>query len=104
MSKLYEGLFIFPEYMDDDKLEQSIENVKEELIKLNGILRNSAKIGKKYFSRTLNKNKSGHYVVLIFSIDGDKIDSLKERLKLGTDVFRYQFTVVNESEIISSEG
>ena len=104
MSKLYEGLFIFPESMDDDKLEQSIKNVEEELIKLNGILRNSAKIGKKYFSRALNKNKSGHYVVLIFSIDGDKIDSLKERLKLGTDVFRYQFTVVNESEIISSEG
>jgi len=103
LSKLYEGLFIFPESMDDDKLEKSIENVKEELIKLNGDLKNSAKIGKKYFSRMLNKKKSGHYIVLIFSIDGHKIDSFKERLKLGTDVFRYQFTVVDESEIIPSE-
>ena len=103
MSKLYEGLFIFSESMDDEALDKSIESVKVELNKLGGSVKSSAKIGKKYFSRSLKKKKSGHYVVIIFDIDGSNMDSFKERLKLGTDVFRYQFTVTNEKKSLVKE-
>ena len=34
MSKVYEGLFIFPEALDETGLDQAIERVKEELEKL----------------------------------------------------------------------
>jgi ribosomal protein S6 len=35
---LYEGLFIFPETLSEEELDQSIETVKEELEKLGGSL------------------------------------------------------------------
>ncbi len=96
MSKLYEGLFIFPESLNEDSLEKSIDTVKSEIENLGGSLEKSVKMGKKYFTRQLNKEKSGHYVVLVFNIEGSKIDSFKARLKLSTNVFRYQFTALSE--------
>ena len=58
-------------------------------------------MGKKYFTRELNKSKSGHYVVLVFNIDGSQIDTFKARLKLSTDVFRYQFTVITDANVVT---
>ena len=63
----------------------------------------SIKMGKKYFTRELNKEKSGHYVVLVFNIEGSKIDVFKARLKLSTDVFRYQFSALSEINSLASE-
>lgn len=101
MSKLYEGLFIFPESLNDEGLDNSINTVKNELVNLGGSLEKSVKMGKKYFTRELNKSKSGHYVVLVFNVDGSQIDTFKARLKLSTDVFRYQFTVITDANVVS---
>ena len=49
----------------------------------------------------MKKQKSGYYVVLVFSLETEKITKFKERLKLGTDVFRYQFKVVNQADLVS---
>ena len=38
LSKLYEGLFIFPESLNDDALEKSIDTVKSEIESLGGLL------------------------------------------------------------------
>ena len=103
LSKLYEGLFIFPESLSDDALEKSIDTVKSEIESLGGSLEKSVKMGKKYFTRELNKEKSGHYVVLVFNIEGSKVDAFKARLKLSTDVFRYQFSVLSEINSLASE-
>ena len=37
MSKLYEGLFIFPESLNDEGLDNSINTVKNELINLTNL-------------------------------------------------------------------
>ena len=88
MSKVYEGLFIFPEALDEEGLDQAIELVKEELVKLGGSLDSSVRMGKKQFARMMDKQKSGYYVVLVFSLGADQVDAFKARLKLGTNVFR----------------
>jgi ribosomal protein S6 len=49
----------------------------------------------------MKKQKSGYYVVLVFSLKTEKITKFKERLKLGTDVFRYQFKGVNRANLVS---
>ena len=36
LSKLYEGLFIFPESLNDEGLDNSINTVKNELVNLGG--------------------------------------------------------------------
>lgn len=98
MIRKYEGLFIFPETLDDEGLDQAIEVVNKELGKLGGSIDSSARIGKKQFARIMKKQKSGYYVVLVFSLDTEKIVTFKERIKLGTEVFRYQFKVVNSAD------
>ena len=91
MNTLYEGLFIFPETLDEEGLDQAVGRVKEELEKLGGSVESITRMGKKTFARALQKQKAGLYVVVMFRIDGTKIDAFKLRLKLTTNVFRHQF-------------
>ncbi|MCU0857078.1 MAG: 30S ribosomal protein S6 [Pontiellaceae bacterium] len=95
MKTLYEGLFIFPETLDEVQLDQAIESVKTELEKLNGVMESSTRLGKRSFARPLSKKKGGNYVVIMFRLDGGRIDAFKHRLKLVTNVFRAQFMQKN---------
>ena len=87
----YEGLFIFPETLDEEGLDQAIARVKEELEKLGGSIESAARMGKKTFARALQKQKAGLYVNIMFELEGEQIDAFKARLKLTTNVFRHQF-------------
>ncbi len=91
MNTLYEGLFIFPESLDEEGLDQAIARVKEELEKLGGAIESTTRMGKKMFARPLKKQKAGLYVVMMFNLEGSKVDAFKARLKLSTNVFRHQF-------------
>ncbi|MEN7972511.1 MAG: 30S ribosomal protein S6 [Verrucomicrobiota bacterium] len=99
MNTLYEGLFIFPETLDEEALDLALARVKEELEKLGGSLESTTRMGKKAFARPLKKQKAGHYVVMMFKLEGTKIDALKKRLKLASEVFRSQFVVAEEPEV-----
>ena len=92
-----------PTYIFTEEIFSLYNKVKNEIESLGGSLEKSVKMGKKYFTRELNKEKSGHYVVLVFNIEGSKIDAFKARLKLSTDVFRYQFSVLSEINSLASE-
>jgi len=96
LKTLYEGLFIFPETLDDVELEQSVARVKEELEKLGGTLESATRLGKKSFARPLKKQKAGLYVVMMIRLEGAKVDDFKRRLKLATNVFRVQFILAKE--------
>lgn len=100
MKTLYEGLFIFPETLDEDHLEMAITRVKEELEKLGGSLESTTRMGKKNFARALKKQKAGFYVVMMIKLDGAQVDAFKKRLKLATDVFRSQFVLAEEVESV----
>lgn len=100
MKTLYEGLFIFPEMLDEEGLDLAIARVKEELEKLGGTLESATRLGKKTFARPLHKQKAGFYVVLMIKLEGGKIDAFKHRLKLATDVFRAQFVKAEETETV----
>jgi ribosomal protein S6 len=93
-------LFIFPETLDEETLELAIVRVKEELEKLGGSLESTTRMGKKNFARPLKKQKAGFYVVLMIKLDGTKLDAFKKRLTLATDVFRSQFVLAEESEVV----
>ena len=94
---LYEGLFIFPETLDEDHLDMAVTRVKEEIEKLGGSLESNTRMGKKNFARPLKKQKAGFYIVMMIRLDGSKIDAFKKRLKLATDVFRSQLVLATES-------
>lgn len=103
MDTLYEGLFIFPETLDEESLDLAIARVKEELEKLGGSLVSTTRMGKKDFARPLKKQKAGHYVVMMLKLEGTRLDAFKKRLKLSSDAFRSQFVLAGESTV-AQEG
>jgi len=99
LEALYEGLFIFPETLDEEQLDQAIDAVKVELEKLDGSLESTTRLGKRSFARPMKKKKAGIYAIIMFRLDGEKISALKLRLKLATNVFRSQFVKKQESDV-----
>jgi len=104
LNTLYEGLFIFPETLDEEGLDQAIGRVKEELEKLGGSIESTTRMGKKNFARPLKKQKAGLYVVMMFKCEGTQLDAFKARLKLSTNVFRHQFVEATETEEVAQEA
>lgn len=98
MKTLYEGLFIFPETLSEEEMDQSINAVKSELEKLDGSLESSTRLGKRSFARPMKKKKAGIYAIIMFRMDGGQIPAFKHRLKLSTNVFRAQFVKKDEQE------
>ena len=99
MKALYEGLFIFPETLDEEQLDQAIDAVKGELEKLDGSQESVTRLGKRSFARPMKKKKAGIYTIIMFRLDGANISALKLRLKLATNVFRSQFVRKEELEV-----
>lgn len=104
MKTLYEGLFIFPETLEEVQLDQAIEAVKNELEKLDGTLESSTRLGKRSFTRPMKKKKGGIYVVTMFRLEGTQIDAFKHRLKLATNVFRAQFMKKEDEAVVAQEA
>ena len=91
MKTVFEGLYIFPEGLKDEELTASIDCVKDEIKKLGGAVTSTMNLGRRVFARVMKKQTAGLYVIMDMEIDGLKVDDLKRRLKLGTNVFRVQF-------------
>jgi len=102
LKTLYEGLFIFPETLDEEQLDQAIDAVKVEIEKLAGSFENATRLGKRSFARPMKKKKAGIYTIIMFRLEGSKIAALKRRLKLSTNVFRAQFMKKDESALTAA--
>lgn len=87
----YEGMFIFPEDYKDDRMDEALNKVKEEIQALGGQVESVTRIGRRNFARPLNKKTAGQYVVMSVHIDGTRLTELHQHLKLNEDVFRVQF-------------
>lgn len=87
----YEGMFIFPESVKEEALEEHLGHVRQEIERLGGQIESVTRLGKRAFARTLGRrHKAGHYAVINFRLDGSQVRALHERLKLGGEVFRAQ--------------
>ena len=87
---LYEGMFIFPESMKEEALDAAVSRARGEIEKLGGRTESATRIGKRSFARPMAKQTSGHYVVIVFRLDGGQLGALKEKYRLSGEVFRLQ--------------
>lgn len=86
----YEGMIIFPEDLSEEALDEAVGGVKAEIERQGGRVTSSTRLGKRNFARPMDKQKSGHYAVLGFEMEGAGIAVLHERFKLMPQVFRAQ--------------
>ena len=94
--KQYNGLYIFAATAKDDVLNQLVEKVKGEITRLSGKVLDTDIQGKKTFARPMHKRDCGVYVKIKFESDPSAIKTLTDRYHLMEDVFRVQFTAIDE--------
>ena len=97
----YEGMFIFPDALKDEALEEAVGRVRAEIEKLGGGIDNITRLGKRAFARPLaERHTSGHYVVVNFQLAGDHVAPLRERLRLAGEVFRMQIVRAEPAGVV----
>ena len=88
--KKYEAMIIFRESLKETDWDGAVEAVRSEIEKLGGKVTSSTRLGKREFARPMQKQQSGHYGLIAFQLEGDKVAALQTRLKLDEQVFRVQ--------------
>lgn len=85
----YRATFILDNRGKEDSVEQIIEDVKREIIALQGEITAVENVGKRDFARVTDPKFTGApYVQVSFSGPGTCPAQLKERLHLNSNVYR----------------
>lgn len=92
----YEGLFIFGETVQEERLKDLAAYVTSEIEKAGGKVLESRDMGRRSFARIMQKKESGFYLSVTFKIAGEKVSVLTSRYHLNDDVFRVQITRLDE--------
>lgn len=92
----YEGLFIFGQSVQDDRVKDMGVYVRTEIEKLGGTVVQSRDIGRRTFARTMQKTESGVYLAVVFKMEPDKIAPLNARYKMNDELFRSQIVRLDE--------
>ena len=92
----YEGLFIFGQSVQDDRVKDMGTYVRGEIEKLGGTVVQSRDIGRRSFARTMQKTESGVYLAVVFKMEPDKIAPLNARYKMNDELFRSQIVRLDE--------
>lgn len=92
----YEGLFIFGESVQEDRVKELGTVVTGEIQKLGGTVLQTRDMGRRSFARTMQKTESGFYLAVVFQMAPDKITALNARCKLNDELFRFQIVRLDE--------
>ncbi len=100
----YEAIIIFRESLKDTDWDGAVEVVSGEIAKLGGQMTSCTRMGKREFARVMQKQTSGHYGMMTFQLDGDKVTPLLARLKLNEQVFRMQVLSAPKASTTQAKG
>ncbi len=93
---LYEAMFIFPETVKEEALDEVVGRAKAEIEKAGGQIASTIRLGKRGFARRMKKQDCGHYVVVGFRMEGAQVAPLKERYRLSEEILRVQINRAEE--------
>jgi small subunit ribosomal protein S6 len=93
----YESIFVLKPDLNDKKVDEQIEKVKEFVEKNGGKVITVEKWGKKKLAYLVKKNRFGIYVLLRFDSEPALISNLQRNYKLNEDIIRYMTVVYQES-------
>jgi small subunit ribosomal protein S6 len=96
---LYEGMYIFPETMDEEAIGEALKTTGKEIEKLGGTVKSTARIGKRKFARQMKKQDYGYYVVTNFELDPAAVEKLRARFRLNEDLLRAQIVCAISEEL-----
>lgn len=93
----YESIFVLKPDLDEKKVDEQIEKVKEFIEKNGGKVITLEKWGKKKLAYIIKKNKFGIYVFIHFESEPALISNLQRNYKLNEDIIRYMTVLYKEN-------
>lgn len=99
----YEGMFIFPDRLKEDEIDEAMKGVRAEIEKHGGAIVSNIRLGRRPFARVMQKESYGHYAVFVFDIDGNQLPALHTRFKLNDQVMRTQIVCAAEAPAAAAE-
>lgn len=94
--KTYDAMVIFPSTLKDETLEQAVEKVKKDFVRVGAKVLNADVLGSRSFARALKKRSAGIFVRFHFEADPAAITALQERFRINDQIFRVQLTAVEK--------
>src|SRR3989304_7198675 len=92
----YESIFVLRPDLNDKKVDEQTEKVKEFIEKNGGKVIVVEKWGKKKLAYIIKKNRFGIYVLLRFESEPALISELQRNYKLNEDIIRYMTVIYKE--------
>jgi len=87
MRRRYETMFVVPP-LTDDKISETIEEVKANLEKLDAEIENLSEWGKRRLAYEVEDYNYGYYVVIHFYMEGNNVAKLKHFYKQNENIIR----------------
>lgn len=100
--KTYEGLFIFDETVQEDRLKDLAAYVTGEIEKVGGKILDKLEMGRRSFARVMQKKESGFYMSVSFKLAPAQVTVLTGRLHLNDDLFRFQITILEPKPVVAA--
>jgi small subunit ribosomal protein S6 len=86
---IYESMVILSGRLENQEVEQEIEKVKNLIESGNGTLHSVERMGKRRLAYEIRKEWDGHYLVLHFIDEPDRIATLQRAFRLNEAVLRH---------------
>jgi small subunit ribosomal protein S6 len=86
---LYEGMYIISTTLSEDARKKAIEKIEEEIREKGGEIHKQHDLGRRKLAYDIRGRKEGHYFVLFFSLNSNKINELWKEYHLHEDLMRF---------------
>jgi len=89
------SLFILLPNLSDEEIKPAQKLVEDLIAKVGGKIEKVEEFGKRKLSYPVQKVRHGFYVNYLLELDKEKIDELKNELKISSQILRFEIGVFN---------
>ena len=94
----FESIFIVRPDKEDSEIKALIENIKNIIVKNNGVITKVEELGKKILAYEIKKCKQGYYIEFEFEADETLISELEKMYRANDDIIKYLNIRKNDEE------
>ncbi len=103
MVRDYELMYIVRPELEDDAVRVAVKSVRTLIESLGGEVVKTTLWGKRRLAYEVRRLREGHYVLVVFHLDGGKIAEIERALRIHDTVFRH-LIVVHEGPMPEPDG
>jgi ribosomal protein S6 len=89
----YEGLFYLTDSLKNEELEAAWAGVRNGIERLGGVVHEEKKPVRRAFAGVLKKQQGAYAGEFLFEFEPSKVQTLRDRFKLNSNVFREMIVV-----------